>query len=119
VGVGVIVAGAAGSGQADGPCDRVSAERVDPDRERDFWRENFSERDYVEPGSSFSDYGPAYDFGVQAHGRYPGRHFADAEYEMSSQWAAQRGSSSLSWELARPAAQDAWNRISAPKPGSA
>lgn len=32
--------------------------------------------------------------------------------EMSSDWAASRGASSLSWERARHAARDAWNRIS-------
>lgn len=63
-------------------------------------------------GSSFDDYGPAYGFGVNARGRYPGRDFDDVESELSSDWAASRGASILSWEWARHAARDAWNRIS-------
>lgn len=66
------------------------AEAIDPTRESAYWSENFSGRDYVEHGSSFDD----------------------VESEMSSDWATNRGASSLSWERARHAARDAWNRIS-------
>lgn len=58
------------------------------------------------------DHGPAYGFGVDARGRYPGRDFDDVEAEMSRDWVASRGASILSWEWARHAARDAWNRIS-------
>jgi hypothetical protein len=101
--IGAVVGGLAGKGVA---------ETVDPTRESAYWSDNFSGRDYVEKGSSFDDYGPAYGFGVSARGRYPGRAFADVESEMSSDWTASRGASSLSWERARHAAQDAWNRAS-------
>lgn len=100
--IGAIVGGLAGKGVA---------EAIDPTRESAYWSENFSERDYVEQGSSFDDYGPAYGFGVNARGRYPGRDFDDVESEMSSDWATNRGASSLSWERAKLAARDAWNRI--------
>jgi len=63
--------------------------------------------------SSLVDYGPAYGFGLNARGRYPGRDFDDVESEMSREWAAIRGPSILSWEWAKLAARDAWNRISA------
>lgn len=101
--VGAVVGGLAGKGVA---------EAIDPTRERAYWSENFSERDYVEPGSSFDDYGPAYGYGVEARGLYPERDFDDVEPEMSRDWAAHRGASSLSWERARHASRDAWNRIS-------
>lgn len=100
--VGAVVGGLAGKGVA---------ESIDPTHERAYWSENFSERDYVEKGSSFDDYGPAYGLGVNARGRYPGRDFDDVESEMSSDWASSRGSSSLSWERAKHAARDAWNRV--------
>ena len=83
--------------------------------EHAYWRANFSESDYVEQGSSFDDYGPAYDFGVNARGRYPGRNFDDVESEMACDWVAGRGVSSLSWTNARFAARDAWDRISPPQ----
>jgi len=101
--VGIVVGGQAGGGAAGA---------IDPAGERAYWRENFSGRDYVEKGSSFDDYGPAYSFGLSARGRYPGRDFDDVESEMSRDWAASRGASSLSWERAKHAARDAWNRIS-------
>lgn len=65
-------------------------------------------------GSSLAEYGPAYGFGVNARGRYPGRDFDDVESEMSSDWAASRGASILNWGWARHAAREAWNRISRP-----
>ncbi len=101
--IGAVVGGLAGKGVA---------EAVDPTRERAYWSENFSGRDYVEKDSSFDDYGPAYGFGVVARGRYPGRDFDDVESEMSSDWGSSRGESSLGWERAKHAARDAWNRIS-------
>lgn len=100
--VGAVVGGLAGKGVA---------EAIDPTRERAYWSENFSDRDYVEQGSSFDDYGPAYGYGVDARGRYPGRDFDDVESELSNDWPARRGTSSLNWERAKLASRDAWNRI--------
>jgi hypothetical protein len=101
--VGAVVGGLAG---------KVVAEEVNPTRESTYWLENFSGRDYVDKGSSFDDYGPAYLLGVTARGQYPGRDFEDIESEMSSQWTARRGISNLGWHQAKHAARDAWNRIS-------
>ena len=101
--IGAIVGGLAGKGVA---------EQVNPTQEGAYWKENFSDRDYVEKGSSFDDYGPAYGFGVNARSRYPGRDFDDVQSEMSGDWNTSRGTSSLSWERARYAAKDAWNRVS-------
>jgi len=100
--IGAVVGGLAGKGVA---------EAIDPTRERAYWSENYSGRDYVENGSSFDDYGPAYDYGVYARGQYPERDFDDVDAELSGDWPARRGASSLSWERARHAARDAWNRI--------
>lgn len=98
---------------SDRPTEKGAARAVDPARERAYWSENFSGRSYVKEGSSFDDYGPAYGFGVDARGRYPGRSFDDVEAEMSIDWPTGRGESSLTWGRARHAARDAWNRISA------
>lgn len=100
--VGAVVGGLAGKGVA---------EAIDPTRESAYWRENFSARDYVEPGSSFDDYEPAYGLGVSARSRYPGQRFDDVESQMAGDWDASRGTSRLSWERARHAARDAWNRL--------
>lgn len=100
--VGAIVGGLAGKGVA---------EAIDPTREHDYWSENFSGRDYVEKGSTFDDYGPAYDLGVDARSRHPGREFDEVDSELSGAWDSRRGTSSLSWESAKHAARDAWNRL--------
>jgi hypothetical protein len=104
--IGAVVGGLAGKGVA---------EEVNPTRESAYWSENFMGRDYVERGSSFDDYGPAYGFGVNARARYPDREFDDVEFEMARDWDASRGTSNLNWDRARHASRDAWNRISAPK----
>lgn len=101
--IGAVVGGLAGKGVA---------EAVDPTSENAYWSENFSGREYVETGSTFDDYGPAYGLGVDSRGRNPGREFDDVESQMSSEWANSRGESNLSWDRARPAARDAWNRAS-------
>jgi hypothetical protein len=100
--VGAIVGGLAGKGVA---------EAIDPTRESAYWNEAFTNRDYVTPGSSFDDYGPAYGYGVAARAQYPGREFDDVEPAMSGDWEARRGASTLSWERAKHAARDAWMRI--------
>ena len=103
--VGAIVGGLAGKGVA---------EAIDPTREDAYWRENYSGRTYVEDGSSFDDYGPAYGFGVNSFGRYPGRRFEEVEARMAGDWTTSRGASSLDWDRARPAVRDAWSRLSGP-----
>jgi hypothetical protein len=100
--VGAALGGLAGKGVV---------ETIDPAREEAYWRENYGERAYVESGSSFDDYGPAYGFGVSSYGRYPGRRFDEVEPALSGNWTASRGASSLCWDRARHAAQDAWARL--------
>jgi len=103
--VGVVAGGLAGKGVA---------EAIDPTREDAYWRDNYSERPYVQSGSTYEDYGPAYGFGVDTASRYPGRSFDDVEPEMSRQWNERSGASNLRWDNARDAARDAWNRVSRP-----
>jgi hypothetical protein len=100
--VGAVIGGLAGKGVA---------EAIDPTREDAYWRDHYSDRPYVERGSSYDDYGPAYGFGVAAFSRYPGRTFDEIEPEMSRQWATGSGASTLRWDSARYAVQDAWNRV--------
>lgn len=103
--------GAAVGAVAGGLAGKGVAEAIDPTREDAYWRENYSARPYVEQGSSYDDYGPAYSFGVDAASRSSGRTFEEAEPEMSKQWTDRSGSSKLRWESAKPAARDAWKRI--------
>lgn len=101
--VGAIVGGLAGKGVA---------EAIDPTAEDAYWRENYSDRPYVSGSRSFEDYGPAYGYGVSAFTRYPDRSFDDVESDLSRDWSATRGKSTLDWAGAKGASRDAWNRVS-------
>lgn len=87
------------------------AEAIDPTAEDAYWRDHYGDRPYVESGSTYDDYGPAYGLGVEGLNRHPDRSFDDMEPELSERWATDHGGSSLSWDRARDAARDAWNRI--------
>jgi hypothetical protein len=101
--VGAVVGGLAGKG---------IAESIDPTVEDAYWRRNYVNRPYVEPGASYDDFGPAYAYGVSAYSSHVGRSFDDVEGDMSRGWDQARGKSSLSWDRAKTATRDAWDRVS-------
>lgn len=109
--VGTVVGAAIGA-VAGGLAGKGIAEAIDPTAEEAYWRDNFSSRPYVKGGSKFDDYGPAYRHGAEAYGRSKGRSFDDVEPELQRDWARVRGNSSLSWENAKDASRDAWQRMS-------
>lgn len=86
--------------------------KADPEAEDAYWRDNYTGRPYVESGSSYDDYSPAYRYGVDAYSRYPNRQFDEVEPELSRDWGTSRGRSSLEWERAKHATRDAWQRLS-------
>jgi hypothetical protein len=92
--------------------DQGSPDLVDTNAEEAYWRQHFSSRSYVPEGTSFIEYRPAYRYGVDAHSRYPGKSFEQAEPELMGEWDRFKGTSSLTWEDARHAASDAWQRVS-------
>ena len=108
--VGAVVGGLAGKG---------IAERIDPTIEDAYWRENFRSRPYVAEGSTYDDYGPAYQYGVENYPKYPGRKFDDVESDLSRDWQRAKGKSSLEWERAKHATKDAWHRVERALPGDA
>ena len=100
--VGAIVGGLAGKGVA---------EAIDPTREMAYWRENHHSRPYADKATAFSEYEPAYGYGVASYTKYPGRSFDDVDSDLSRDWNASRGQSTLGWDRARFAARDAWDRL--------
>jgi hypothetical protein len=84
---------------------------IDPNAEETYWRENYSSRPYVIHGASFNEYRPAFRHGVHAYGRHEDHSFEHAEPELMRDWDHVKGMSSLTWEDARPAARDAWQRV--------
>lgn len=85
--------------------------KTDPMAEDRYWRENYTSRPYVAQGSTYEDYGPAYQHGVNAYKRYPERHFDDMEPDLQRDWDSARGTSTLAWEHARHPVRDAWERV--------
>jgi len=85
---------------------------ADPAAEDKYWRENYQTRPYAKKDLDYDHYSPAYRTGVESYSRNPDRSFEDVEPEMRNNWGSTRGQSSLEWDHARPAARDAWDRVS-------
>jgi hypothetical protein len=49
--------------------------------------------------------------GVDAHRRYEGQSFEQAEPELMRDWDRVKGISSLTWDNARHAVRDSWQRV--------
>ncbi len=109
--VGTVVGAAVGA-LVGGYAGKTFAEVIDPTVETTYWRENFNTRPYAGSGASFEPYEPAYLYGVDSFSQYRGRDFDDIEPDLSRDWPTARGASTLSWEQAKHATRDAWNRLS-------
>ena len=90
------------------------AENVNPTEHDQYWRDNYKDRPYVQAEGAYDEYRAAYEYGWQSRPNYPGRSFADAEDELARGWDQNRGDSKLSWDQARDACCDAWNRCDQP-----
>jgi hypothetical protein len=113
------VAGAVIGGVAGGYAGKAIEEAIDPTAEDAYWRENFTSRDYVQKDSTYDDYRPAYQYGWESRGQFAGRRFDDIEPELQTHWPKKRGTSKMSWEQAKQAARDAWDRVERAMPGDA
>src|SRR5438093_10064994 len=98
--VGAVAGGLAGEGVA---------QAVNPTVEDDYWRRNYATRPYVTPGATYDTYRAAYQFGWECYRRYRGRRFADIEGDLRREW--ERTDREMSWESARGATRDAWQRV--------
>jgi hypothetical protein len=108
------------SANADPPSRTVVAGRggtaiaeigANPTVEDAYWREHYASRAYVQPGTPYEFYQPAYRFGWEGHGRYGELNWESAETRMHTDWRRAGGDSRLEWKTASPAVKDAWERI--------
>ncbi len=126
-----IVAGGIVGGLLGGLAGKGVAEYVDPTEEHNYWRENYKTRDYVERDRDYETYAPAYQYGWESYSRYDAenaatdtgartdtaatsttsRSFDDIESDLRAQWNKHRSDNDLTWDQARPATMDAWNRV--------
>jgi len=109
--IGMMVGGTIGAiaGAAVG---HEAGELVDPTGEIQYWRNNYSTREYVDSQYSFdTDYQPAYLYGVSSRNLGSSRRWDDAlATELERDWDAKKTTSTLPWHQALPAVRDAWDR---------
>jgi hypothetical protein len=113
-GVGTAVGGAIGAvvgAVAGGLAGKAAAEAINPTEEDAYWRENYSSREYVQPGADYDQYEPAYRYGYSAYTRYPGRDWNEVETDLARDWDRSRDRSALDWNHAKHATRDAWQRV--------
>jgi len=99
-GAGALPGAAAGGG---------TAKIVDPEGEDRHWSDSYQRTAYHDSALSFDDDRPPYQLGYRARAASEGT-FEQAERRLSQDWALTRGESRLTWEQAKLAARDAWNR---------
>jgi hypothetical protein len=109
------VAGAAIGAVAGGLAGKATAEVVDPTVEDAYWRYNFKSRPYYVDGVLFDDYLPAYRYGYTTAQQYPGRAWEETSADVEAGWTKAKDKSSLTWESAKHASRDAWNRVNSRK----
>jgi hypothetical protein len=110
IAAGAIIGGLAGKG---------IAEKIDPTVEDAYWRENYRNRSYVDQGTDYDMYAPAYRTGYEGYGRYHGKKFDDVEMNLRQDYEKTHGQRGLGWDKARFAARDAWDRLERAIPGDA
>jgi hypothetical protein len=110
VGAGI---GAAVGAVAGGLVGKGAAEAVNPTVEDEYWRENYTSRDYIDSDSDYEEYKPAYQYGWESYSRYgsQGKSFDDVSNDLERDWRNRRGESQLEWDNAKPAVRDAWDRV--------
>lgn len=108
--VGTVVGAAAGA-VAGGYAGKAVEESFDPTAADAYWREEYRNRSYVDQGADYETYRPAYQYGWETRNQYADRRFEDVETDLERDWASRRGDSDLSWERAKQAVRDAWNRM--------
>ena len=106
------IAGAVAGSVIGGITGKAIAERINPQHEDDYWRNEFPTRSYAAASKyGWDDYEPAFRLGYKHYPEHHGRGFDDVEPEFARLWSEGRGESHLEWEEARPATRDAYERV--------
>ena len=84
-----------------------------------YWRDNFRTRPYA-INNDYDQLAPAYEYGFKSYSQHKGKDFKTlSDSELRANWEKTRGNSTLTWEQARDAARDSYNRVSVKRPVSA
>jgi hypothetical protein len=111
--IGAVVGATAGA-VAGGLGGKMIAESADPTGEEAYWRANYASRPYVTANDPFDLYLPAYRLGWES--RYRTREerdltFTDIEDRLEAEWNRLSTKTELTWERAKRAVRDAWDRL--------
>ena len=108
-----MIAGAAVGGTIGAYAGKAIGKSVNPTKEEAYWRDQHQHQKYFNSLNTYDSYAPAYRFGIEAHSTYAGRPFDEIEAQLGKQWESSRGASRLTWDTAKLASRDAYERISA------
>ena len=108
--IGTLIGGSIGAiaGAAIG---KGAAERMDPTGEAEYWQNEYTKRPYFDSNYTYDDYGPAYTYGDSVRAQYADRRWDDSlETDVRQGWEATKAKSRLTWEQAKDAVRDAFDR---------
>lgn len=108
-----LVAGAVAGGLAG----KGVAEKIDPTVEEAYWKNNYSKRPYVDRDTAYDTYRVAYQTGYQGRNQYPGKTYDEVEADLRRDYEKSKGQANLTWDKAKHATRDAWNRVEKALPG--
>jgi len=97
------------SGHGTHAADMPPPARTYPEEEADYWRGAYGQEPYFEEGRAYDDYASAYELGWSSYAAYGGE-FDVADRLIANDWPLRKGTSTLSWDQARPASRAAWQR---------
>jgi hypothetical protein len=104
--IGTVVGGVAG-----GLAGKAVAEGVDPTEESQYWREAYREQPYYSERYSYDDYEPAYRAGWESYDPDDSVTWSQREQVARQRWEGEGGAPTMTWEEARLASEDAYNRV--------
>lgn len=110
------VAGGIGGAVLGGLGGKAAAEGLDPTVEDTYWSENYPNRPYATLDTPFDVYRPAYRLGYEGWNKRNAagtrKSFGDHEQELRAEWEGMTPSPKLTWDRAKNAVRDAWDRVS-------
>lgn len=82
-------------------------------QQNQYWSATYNSRPYYQTSLDYSNYEPAYRYGVETFNRNPGTKFEDLnQADLRDGWNQKGASANLTWENAQGAVRDAYTRMS-------
>ena len=106
-----VIAGVAIGAVVGALAGKETAQLASPNEEEIYWRDNHQNQAYFNSITSYDNYAPAYRYGIEAYSTYTGRKFDEVEAQLAREWDKVRGASRLTWDSAKLAVRDAYERL--------